>query len=711
MFDGPYMHFSMKKAPKSAAERMREYRARMDTEKTQERLEKCRNIMRKLRKKPKSKSEKSTEREATRKRVQEYRRRQKARVLSSCILKDGSSGSPPYKSANSFGKAIKRAQRNLPRSPRKQTAVVRKLAESFNLLVQPAKHSTSSTLSITADTMKMVKDFYECDDVSRQLPGKKDFIIIREDGKKEYMQKRLLVYHLREVYTLFQEQNPNVKIGLSKFCEMRPKHVRLVSDKDQIMCCCPYCENTQLMISAAPWKTSEKPKTIQELLKETVCQTENKNCMKRSCQECGDIESTLITKIDDDCDEVHTKQWEGGHLVQKDMSINEFFTYFKNQLTQLSNHIYNKRRQWKEQQNQKSSLQPGQLILLTDFAENYVAKFQNEVMAAHWTHTSAETSTTIYTAVCYFRKSSTDDVTTICLAVISDTQSHGTAEVAAFNEILLNYLSTLKQSPITSVYLWTDGAAQHFKNRKAISYLCTLSKILGCNVEWNYNESYHGKGPHDGVGATLKRSVWKRVLQGNATVQNAEQFYDITKSNIYNIHCFYVPAGKIDSIAAKYVEEWKSALPVVGIQQARCVKIAAPNTVGLFSNTGDVEPFKKHKIKETQEETSSPTKSTHSIDHAMNSKFSELSVGDYVLVHYPQTGQYYVGHIILLNYVSNMCSVQFMRRREGKNTYFVYPTNDDIDEISPDLVLSTLPKPKEVRGKFIFNTNFTVLVE
>ncbi|KAJ4435193.1 hypothetical protein ANN_23769 [Periplaneta americana] len=151
----------MKKAPKSAAERMREYRARMDTEKTQERLEKCRNIMRKLRKKPKSKSEKSPEREATRKRVQEYRRGQKARVLSSCILKDSSSGSPPYKGANSFGKAIKRAQRNLPRSPRKQTAVVRKLAESFNLLVQPAKHSTSSTLSITADTMKMVKDFYE----------------------------------------------------------------------------------------------------------------------------------------------------------------------------------------------------------------------------------------------------------------------------------------------------------------------------------------------------------------------------------------------------------------------------------------------------------------------------------------------------------------------------------------------------------------------
>lgn len=43
--------------------------------------------------------------------------------------------------------------------------------------------------------------------------------------------------------------------------------------------------------------------------------------------------------------------------------------------------------------------------------------------------------------------------------------------------------------------------------------------------------------------------------------------------------------------------------------------------------------------------------------------------------------------------------------------YFVYPPNDDIDEISADLVLCKLRKPMEVRGKFIFKKNFQVLVE
>lgn len=87
-----------------------------------------------------------------------------------------------------------------------------------------------------------------------------------------------------------------------------------------------------------------------------------------------------------------------------------------------------------------------------------------------------------------------------------------------------------------------------------LSYKCTLSNILGCNVEWNYQEFYHGKGPHDGVGATLKH---KRVLQGNTVVQNAEQFYDIAELNTKNIHCFYIPASHIEIIPAKYEEKWE----------------------------------------------------------------------------------------------------------------------------------------------------------
>lgn len=37
--------------------------------------------------------------------------------------------------------------------------------------------------------------------------------------------------------------------------------------------------------------------------------------------------------------------------------------------------------------------------------------------------------------------------------------------------------------------------------------------------EWNFFKSYHGKGPHDGIGGAVKRTIWKKVLQGQKNNQ------------------------------------------------------------------------------------------------------------------------------------------------------------------------------------------------
>ena len=39
-------------------------------------------------------------------------------------------------------------------------------------------------------------------------------------------QKRLLLLNLNELYTTFKHENPELKIGISKFCNLRPKNVR-----------------------------------------------------------------------------------------------------------------------------------------------------------------------------------------------------------------------------------------------------------------------------------------------------------------------------------------------------------------------------------------------------------------------------------------------------------------------------------------------------
>jgi hypothetical protein len=65
--------------------------------------------------------------------------------------------------------------------------------------------------------------------------GRKDRVIYREkigQGKKEKytVQTRYLVMSLKEAWAVFKEKNPGVKIGLSKFCSLRPKHVKCFSD-------------------------------------------------------------------------------------------------------------------------------------------------------------------------------------------------------------------------------------------------------------------------------------------------------------------------------------------------------------------------------------------------------------------------------------------------------------------------------------------------
>ena len=92
------------------------------------------------------------------------------------------SGSTPYRSTQSLGKAMKRARTSLPKSPRKQRCVVSKLAESMGLNV-----STNSSFStpchgsvLSTDTKKCVVELYNNSDTSWQAPGRKDQVIIRE---------------------------------------------------------------------------------------------------------------------------------------------------------------------------------------------------------------------------------------------------------------------------------------------------------------------------------------------------------------------------------------------------------------------------------------------------------------------------------------------------------------------------------------------------
>jgi len=137
-------------------------------------------------------------------------------------------------------------------------------------------------------TEDCVRKFYELESVSRYLPGKKDYVTIKVNGKSKQIQKQVMMTTLLEAHQLFVKMFPDRQISYSKFKKLRPKNIVIMSKAPLNSCCCVYCENMKLNFDAVKPFLPECFRTVSMLLKEIVCNTENFSCMRGKCASCRD---------------------------------------------------------------------------------------------------------------------------------------------------------------------------------------------------------------------------------------------------------------------------------------------------------------------------------------------------------------------------------------------------------------------------------------
>jgi hypothetical protein len=102
--------------------------------------------------------------------------------------------------------------------------------------------------ALSEETKRCVIDFYCDDEYSRLMPGKKDCVSIARNVKK---QKRLLLCDLKELYAAFKQKYPDLKVGFSKFCSLKPKWCVLVGCSGiHSVCVCTIHQNVVLMLGA-----------------------------------------------------------------------------------------------------------------------------------------------------------------------------------------------------------------------------------------------------------------------------------------------------------------------------------------------------------------------------------------------------------------------------------------------------------------------------
>lgn len=183
----------------------------------------------------------------------------------------------------------------------------------------------------------------------------------------------------------------------SKFCELRPCHVKLVGDTPLDQCRCYYHENFILCCAAINRSMSEFPKYGSTLENLILCKNPKTDCWMRKCSKCPKVQVTLAKMMKRSGrrneDSVTCIQWIKNvdtnryqKSVQQD-TMGNLLKHFYKILPDFLKHCYIKRKQAKsfESDNDEAKGANGKVASLhIDFAESFNCEAQDEVQSAHW---------------------------------------------------------------------------------------------------------------------------------------------------------------------------------------------------------------------------------------------------------------------------------------------------------------------------------------
>lgn len=428
-------------------------------------------------------------------------------------------------------------------------------------------------------TTEKVISFYECEEVSRIMPGKKDFVSVNVNGKREHIQKNLILCNLRELFSYFKEKYPQVKIGFSKFCELRPKHCVLVGGSGtHSVCVCTTHQNAKLMLVPCKFselcECSDKPlKTYQDILDSIICENPTEACYFMDCTACpGTI--NLNQRLEESFELNHVenvtyKQWmqldKRTVLETLTKPCEEFIATFIDSLPKLLRHSFIAKKQSSFLSHLKENLKENEYLVLCDFAENYSFVLQDAAQGFHWNNAQA----TIHPFSVYCIDTETKMLRHTSFVVISECLIHDTIAVHLFQRHLINFLKSHFPTPPAHMYYFSDGAGSQYKNKLNFLNLCLHEQDFGIKAEWHFFATSHGKSTCDGIGGTVKRLAARESLHKvfNDQIMTPRQLFDWAKQSISSMHFIYSTTQEHQNEEVLLRDRISSAKVIVGTQK------------------------------------------------------------------------------------------------------------------------------------------------
>lgn len=429
---------------------------------------------------------------------------------------------------------------------------------------------------LNESVIEKVIGFYNSDDVSRLMPGKKDFVSVKTgDSSRIHVQKRLVMGNLKEVYELFKNKNPTDKIGFSKFADLRPKHCVLAGGSGtHTVCVCTVHQNVKLMLQVLKSKQitlndGTDISNYNSCLAKLMCEEPGTACHLNECPSCPGVDNLkdeLQLLLDNELvDNITYKQWvsvDRCNLVTFIKTADEFIETLCEQLLILKRHSFIARRQAEYYNHLKQNIGVNEAVVCMDFAENYSFVLQDEAQSFHWNNDQA----TIFPIAVYYNDHNIHYKSIVC---ISECLQHDTTAVHLFQKRLISHLKLEVIRDLKKIYYFSDGAAAQFKNRKNFSNLCHHVHDFGIEAEWHFYATAHGKGVCDGLGGTVKRLAGKASLQRpyEHQIMTPAQLFTWSEENIDSMQFFFFNEAQYNKEEKILADRFLSTKAIPGTQK------------------------------------------------------------------------------------------------------------------------------------------------
>lgn len=315
--------------------------------------------------------------------------------------------------------------------------------------------------------------------------------------------------------------------------------------------------------------------SCKDCLQMLICAEPTEKCYFGDCENCSGTDNLkrYLTEIfqEKDIDKIRFNQWVGNPISFETLvQDNErFIDHFCEKLTDLLLHSFIADQQLKFARFLQDNLKLGEFLTIEDFAENYTCRVQNSASGYHWNNNN---QVTLFNVVIYYRD--VDGIMKhINLVFVSDCSTHDSVAVYIFLKKINQFLKE-KFTRVDKIYYFSDEAPQQFENFKHVFNSMEHQKKFAVSVKWHFHPTVHGKGPSDGLGATVKQAAIKYSLQAGTDnrITNSQELHEwlSTTSRIPNIEFRYSSQKDYDASQRHLNARLKNNKRVDHIKEQHC---------------------------------------------------------------------------------------------------------------------------------------------